>query len=229
VLVVALGTAGVVAFHPHDSPTVATGALPTEPLPAPATASPTAGDVSVTTGARTASTTPTAISPPASAATTTHPTTAATTTHPAKAATIAASPSTSPAGSAFSAAPAIARTGTIIGAGGLCLDLNGGVAIDGNHVQVFTCNGTDAQRWTLATDGTLRVVGKCAQTIADGTVHITTCNTGAATQWRQGKSRALVNVGTGTCLTDPRSGSQSGSGAQVAACTGAAGQQWSLP
>lgn len=126
-------------------------------------------------------------------------------------------------------APAVARSGALVGAGSLCLDLNGGVPVDGNHVQVFTCNGTDAQRWTVATDGTLRVVGKCAAPVADGTVHITGCGGGSAGQWRQGKSRSLVNVGTGQCLTDPRGGAQSGSGVQVSACTGAAGQQWTLP
>jgi hypothetical protein len=230
VLLLGVGTAGVLAFRPHDTSAAHTGAWPTESLPATVSTSPSAGGATTTTtGTRAA---PPVVLPPATTTTPGSPTTtttATTTTPPTAARTTAAAPSTSPAGGTVSVAPAIARTGAFVGAGGLCLDLNGGVPFNGNHVQVFTCNGTDAQRWTLATDGTLHVVGKCAAPVADGTVHITDCGTGSTGQWRPGQNRSLVNLGTGRCLTDPRGGAQSGAGVQVSDCTGAAGQQWTLP
>jgi hypothetical protein len=141
----------------------------------------------------------------------------------------AAGPTTAPAtAQPHNAAPATARTGTIRGQNGLCLDLNGGVAVDDNHVQVFTCNNTAAQSWTLATDGTLRVQGMCALIDGDSTVHIVTCDGRTTAQWRVADS-TLINAADNECLTDPSSGSQSGAGVVVTACGGAADQRWSLP
>jgi hypothetical protein len=125
-------------------------------------------------------------------------------------------------------APATASTGTIRGQNGLCLDLNGGVAVADNHVQVFTCNGTAAQTWTLATDGTLRVQGMCALIDGDSTVHIITCDGRTTARWRVSNS-TLINAADDECLTDPSGGSQSGAGAVVSACGGSASQRWSLP
>jgi hypothetical protein len=130
---------------------------------------------------------------------------------------------------ALSPAPVAARVGTIAGAGNLCLDLNGGVPVDDNHIQVFTCNGSFAQRWTLATDGTLRVVGRCAQVTADTTVHIIGCDDRSQAQWRVTGGDTLVNVATGECLTDPGGGARSGAGVRVTACAGAGSQRWNLP
>jgi hypothetical protein len=146
-------------------------------------------------------------------------------------ATTTAAPAPQPPGlvAALSPAPAAARVGTIAGAGNLCLDLNGGVPADDNHVQVFTCNGSIAQRWTLATDGTLQVVGKCAQVTADTTVHIIGCDGRSQSQWRAGAGDTLVNVATGQCLTDPEAGARSGAGVRVTPCAATADQRWSLP
>ncbi|WP_433293242.1 ricin-type beta-trefoil lectin domain protein [Actinoplanes sp. CA-030573] len=124
--------------------------------------------------------------------------------------------------------PADDRIGTIRGQNGLCLDLNGAVAVDFNHVQVFTCNGTVAQSWTLATDGTLRVMGMCALVAGDGTVHVTGCDGRTTAQWRA-DGQLLVNVSDARCLTDPSSGAASGTGVTVATCSGRADQRWSLP
>ena len=124
--------------------------------------------------------------------------------------------------------PPSARTGTIRGQNGLCLDVNGGVAADLNHVQVFTCNTTAAQVWTLATDGTLRVLGMCALIAGDNTVHITDCDTRSAAQWRA-DGQALINAANDQCLTDPSGGATSGTGVTVTPCANRAGQHWSFP
>jgi hypothetical protein len=118
--------------------------------------------------------------------------------------------------------------GVIRGQNGLCLDLNGAIAVDGNHVQVYDCNSTVAQTWTLATDGTLRVQGKCALAVGDNTVEIVSCDGRTPAQWRISNQR-LINVATNTCLTDPSAGRRSATGVTVSICTGSAGQRWSLP
>jgi hypothetical protein len=120
------------------------------------------------------------------------------------------------------------RTGTIRGQNGLCLDLNGAVAVDFNHVQVFDCNDTAAQTWTLATDGTLRVLGKCALVVGDNTVRITTCDGRTTAQWRV-SGQQLINGSNALCLTDPSSGTTAGTGVTVTTCTGRANQRWSFP
>lgn len=125
-------------------------------------------------------------------------------------------------------APATDRTGTIRGQDGLCLDLNGAVPVNDNYIQVFTCNGTSAQTWTLATDGTLRVAGMCALIVGDDSVHIVTCDGRTTAQWRASNS-TLINVADSKCLTDPSGGRQSGTGVVVTTCGGSASQRWSLP
>nr|WP_221381342.1 RICIN domain-containing protein [Actinoplanes polyasparticus] len=124
--------------------------------------------------------------------------------------------------------PSSDRVGVIRGQNGLCLDLNGAIAVDGNHIQVYDCNNTVAQTWTLATDGTLRVQGKCALAVGDNTVEIVSCDGRTPAQWRISNQR-LINVATSTCLTDPSAGRRSGTGVTVSTCTGSASQRWSLP
>ncbi|MEU4237676.1 ricin-type beta-trefoil lectin domain protein [Actinoplanes sp. NPDC026619] len=124
--------------------------------------------------------------------------------------------------------PAAARTGTIRGQNGLCLDLNGAVPIDFNHVQVFECNGSVAQTWTLATDGTLRVQGLCALVLGDNTVHVVGCDGRTTAQWRA-SGQLLINASNDKCLTDPSGGATSGTGVTVTTCDGRANERWSLP
>ncbi len=53
------------------------------------------------------------------------------------------------------------RTGQITGIAGKCVDVAGANSANGTAVQLWTCNGTNAQQWTVGTDGTLRALGKC--------------------------------------------------------------------
>jgi len=124
------------------------------------------------------------------------------------------------------APPEAARVGTITADNGLCLDLNGGVPVDDNHVQVYACNDTPAQRWTLAPDGTLQVVGKCAEVTDENTVHIAGCDSGDDAQWRAGPDDTLVNVATDACLTGADKPSTA---VTVKECTAGDGQEWTIP
>ncbi|MBL7261638.1 RICIN domain-containing protein [Paractinoplanes lichenicola] len=124
--------------------------------------------------------------------------------------------------------PSSDRTAVIRGQNGQCLDLNGAVAVDGNFVQTYECNNSVAQTWTLATDGTLRVMGKCALLVGGGAVEVTTCDGRTPAQWRASGQRLLSAVNN-NCLTDPAGGRKSGSRVVVTDCTGSANQRWSLP
>ncbi|MFI5891049.1 ricin-type beta-trefoil lectin domain protein [Actinoplanes sp. NPDC051513] len=122
--------------------------------------------------------------------------------------------------------PASDRTGAVKAASGRCLALGGLLGLDGSPVQVTGCANLAVQRFTLASDGTLRVSGRCAQATGDGTVHIQQCGDAAAAQWRAGSANSLVNPSTGQCLTDP---GQAGATTRVTSCTGASDQSWTLP
>ncbi|HEV3380422.1 MAG TPA: ricin-type beta-trefoil lectin domain protein [Trebonia sp.] len=124
-------------------------------------------------------------------------------------------------------------TGPITGYEGLCLDDRSASTADYNPIQVYTCNGTDAQQWTVASGNTLQVLGKCLDVDAAGTADGTTvdlydCNGTGAQVWVPQSGGALVNPESGKCLDDTGYGG-SGTQAQIWDCTGNANQEWNLP
>ncbi|HEY2576318.1 MAG TPA: ricin-type beta-trefoil lectin domain protein [Streptosporangiaceae bacterium] len=124
--------------------------------------------------------------------------------------------------------------GPITGIGGLCVDDRGAITTNFNPVQVFTCNGTAAQQWTVVQAGsTLRVLGKCMDIngggTADGTkVDLFDCNNTGAQVFIPQSNGSLMNPQSGKCLDDTGSGG-SGTQLQIWDCTGGANQHWSLP
>ena len=121
--------------------------------------------------------------------------------------------------------------GTITGLGGKCVDVAGAATADGTRVQLYDCNGTGAQKWTLADDGTVRALGKCltAAGTADGSkAQLSACKGTAAQKWTATGS-TLVSTGSGRCLDVTDRSTANGAALQVWACTGAANQKWTLP
>jgi hypothetical protein len=131
-------------------------------------------------------------------------------------------------------ASAATTTGPITGYQGLCLDDRSASTANHNPVQVYTCNGTTAQQWTVNTASeTVQVLGKCLDVDAAGTangtvVDLYTCNGTAAQQWQHQSDGEYVNAGSGKCLDDTGSGA-AGTRVQIWSCTGAANQQWTAP
>ena len=126
-------------------------------------------------------------------------------------------------------------TGQITGYNGLCLDDRAASTADFNPVQVYTCNGTAAQNWTVVTAGsTLQVFGMCADIngggTADGTtVDLYTCNGTGAQVWEPQSDGALYNPQSNKCLDDTNYGG-SGTQLQIWDCTANdAAQVWHLP
>jgi glucosylceramidase len=123
--------------------------------------------------------------------------------------------------------------GAITGFGGKCADLAGASATNGTQVQLFTCNGSGAQQWTVGTDGTLRALGKCLDVsgaaTANGTkVQIWDCNGTAAQSWSYTGGQ-LVNTNSGRCLDATGVSSADGTPLQIWDCGGGANQKWTLP
>jgi len=125
-------------------------------------------------------------------------------------------------------------TGPITGYEGLCVDVRGASTAEFTPVQVYTCNGTDAQQWTVVQAGsTLHALGMCMDIngggTADGTtVDLYTCNDTGAQVWEPQSDGALYNPQSNKCLDDTNWGG-SGTQLQIWDCTGNANQQWNLP
>jgi hypothetical protein len=141
------------------------------------------------------------------------------------------------AGTSLTLAPAASAanvTGPITGYQGLCLDDRSASTANLNPVQVYTCNGSSAQSWTVNGAGnTLQVLGKCLDVNSAGTANGTTvdlyaCNGTGAQQWVPQSNGELLNPNSGKCLDDTGSGG-SGTQAQIWSCTGSANQRWTLP
>jgi chitinase len=128
--------------------------------------------------------------------------------------------------------PPTGSTGQVVGYQGLCLDDRSASTANLNPVQVYTCNGTNAQQWTVASN-TLQVLGKCLDVNAAGTANGTTvdlydCNGTGAQTWVPQSNGELLNPESGRCLDDTGWGG-SGTQVQIWDCADSANQQWSIP
>jgi chitinase len=124
-------------------------------------------------------------------------------------------------------------TGQITGYGGLCVDVRGASTANFTPVQVYTCNGTNAQQWTVA-GSTLQALGKCMDIAGGGTGNGTTvdlydCNGTGAQVWQPQSNGALYNPQSGKCLDDTNWSTTPGTQLQIWSCSGNANQKWTIP
>ncbi|WP_282205346.1 LamG-like jellyroll fold domain-containing protein [Kitasatospora fiedleri] len=115
----------------------------------------------------------------------------------------------------------------------MCLDISNANTTDGTKVQMWTCNGSDAQSFTLGRDSTVHALGKCLDASQSGTangtlVQLWTCNNSAAQKWAPGPfAGSLLNPNSGRCLADPASSNTTGTQVVLWDClTGHAEQNW---
>jgi glucose/arabinose dehydrogenase/PKD repeat protein len=127
-----------------------------------------------------------------------------------------------------------ARTGPLT-ALGKCADINASQTADGTKVQIYDCNGTGAQQWTVNANGTLTgLAGKCLDVKASGTtngtlVQLYTCNGTAAQQWVIGANNSIRNPQANKCLDIPASTTTNGTQLQIYDCNGTGAQTWTHP
>jgi chitinase len=124
--------------------------------------------------------------------------------------------------------------GQITGYGGKCVDVNAAGTANGTAVQLYDCNGSAAQQWTVESDGSIQALGKCMDLASAGTangtqVQLYDCNGTGAQKWQAGSGSTLVNPASGKCLDATGPSSANGTRLQIWTCTGAANQQWHLP
>ncbi|MEU6548061.1 ThuA domain-containing protein [Streptomyces sp. NPDC046859] len=130
--------------------------------------------------------------------------------------------------------PSGPRTGEVRGVNGKCLDIDNAGTADGTKVQIWTCNTTAAQRWTIGTDNTFRALGKCLDTAnagtADGTkIQLWTCNGTGAQQWVPQADGTVRNPHSGKCLDASGGTWNDGTPVHLWTCHTGPNQKWTLP
>ncbi|WP_433533291.1 glycosyl hydrolase family 18 protein [Micromonospora sp. CA-263727] len=126
------------------------------------------------------------------------------------------------------------RTGPIAGIAGKCVDVAAAGTANGTAIQLYTCNGTTAQRWTVGADGTLRALGKCLDVTSAGTangtpIQLWDCNGTGAQVWQAQSNGTLRNPASNRCLDATGNSSADGTRLQIWDCFGGANQVWRLP
>ncbi|MFF4981268.1 PQQ-dependent sugar dehydrogenase [Streptomyces sp. NPDC001046] len=126
------------------------------------------------------------------------------------------------------------RSGEVKGVGGKCLDVDNAQSTDGTKVQLWTCNTSSAQKWTLPGDGTLRALGKCLDisgaATADGTrIQLWTCNSTGAQTWTPHTDGTLRNPQSGKCLDASGGTWNDGTPVHLWTCHTGPNQKWTLP
>jgi predicted alpha-1,2-mannosidase len=134
----------------------------------------------------------------------------------------------------FDVGPNPARAGAISGLANKCADGDPSQTTNGAKVRLWDCNGSAAQQWTLAPDGTIRALGRCMDVDrsarANGTkIQLWDCNGTGAQQWWPKSNGALVNPPSGRCLDVPGSNSANGIQLQIYDCNGSGAQTWRVP
>jgi hypothetical protein len=127
-----------------------------------------------------------------------------------------------------------ATTGAITGFGGKCVDVAAANTANGTAVQLFTCNGTAAQQWIVADNGTIQSLGKCLDVTGGGTangtqIQIWDCNASSGNQRWTASGGRLINPQSNRCLDATGPSSADGTRLQIWDCTGGANQNWTLP
>ena len=140
--------------------------------------------------------------------------------------------SASPSPSGLSAVPGQAVL--VDAQSGLCLDTAGRVFADGTTEDVYQCNQTPAQDWTLTSAGQLTQDGGAyclddygQQTSAGTKVVLWTCNGGRNQQWSLQPDGAILSDNAQLCLDVEGKSSAQGAAMVLWSCDGSASQQWS--
>jgi len=130
--------------------------------------------------------------------------------------------------------PAGGRTGPITGIASKCVDVAAAGTANGTAIQLYTCNGSAAQSWTVGTDSTLRALGKCLDVTSAGTangtpIQLWDCNGTGPQTWQSQSNGTLRNPASGRCLDVTGNSSADGARLQIWDCFGGANQVWRLP
>jgi len=125
--------------------------------------------------------------------------------------------------------------GTITGIANKCLDNAGNVEANYNKIQLYSCNGTKAQQWTVESNGTIvNANGYCLNVVESGTasktlVDLHQCDDVVGQQWKvNSTTNTITNPHSGLCLDDQYANTSNGNQVWVYTCNGTDAQIWHI-
>ena len=144
---------------------------------------------------------------------------------------------TVPAGTAefltFSSSASEATT-LVGGLSGKCLSVTGGSTSPGATAEIYTCNGSGSENWTLQSSGAIvgGLSGDCLQVAGGSTasyagVDIEPCNGATDQQWTVTPSGTIVGVQSGLCLSVLGASTANYATADMYTCNGSGSESWS--
>jgi len=112
-----------------------------------------------------------------------------------------------------------------------CIDVPSSDFSDSRQLQIYTCNGTNAQAFRFRANGTIEVGGKCmdlrqSNTNDGNAVQIYTCNGTQAQQFTLNGAGDLVSVLANKCVDVKDWNGNNGGLLQIWTCGGTANQKW---
>ncbi len=133
------------------------------------------------------------------------------------------------------AAPAKSAPGTITGYGNLCVDIEGGITADGTEVQLWTCNGNNAQQWRMSNARELRnpladkcmVLGNGGAAVDGAPIWEWTCGGQADQKWLY-KNMQIVAGNSGKCIDVPQNNLAAGQALQLWDCNDTNAQKFTF-
>jgi hypothetical protein len=115
-----------------------------------------------------------------------------------------------------------------------CVDdyLDGTTSND--KIDLYACNGTPAQVWTVEPNGTMSVSGGCMSLYEDGQTIETKvvwsgCSGDASQRWIERSDGSLYNWFSSACLDDSNASTTNGNPLQIYTCNGGTNQEWYPP
>ena len=116
---------------------------------------------------------------------------------------------------------------------GKCIDVPHGIAAGGVQLQLWDCNGMDAQLWTATPQGREMALDKCME-VAGGSrdngakIQLANCTGNPAQQWVLSGAGDLVNPQANKCVDVRDWNSANGAPLVLWDCNGGANQKWRL-
>ena len=135
------------------------------------------------------------------------------------------------------AAPANGATGQIrLPLAGKCLQDPGSRTANGTRLEIETCVSGSSENWTIDSDNTIRINGRCLTVAGTGSsagkqLILVGCSASSTRQrWAEGDHGELVNPAAVLCVTDPGYSKRNGTVPTMGAChVKASYEEWTLP
>ena len=143
-----------------------------------------------------------------------------------------------PAGSAelltFGGSSGSGESTTFVGQlSGKCLSVSAGSTANGATADIYDCNGSPSENWTVESNGTIvgGLSGECLEVAGNSTanyagVDIGSCDGAASQQWTVEANNTIVGAQSGKCLSVTGASTADRALADIYTCNGSGSETW---